>query len=429
MRPLAATLILAAACVSPAPGSRSSSEQPTAGEMALYLTASQNGADLIAVDPLTLQDRSTKPLLPINATAANNSSTMASTDGSTIVVVSYNYRAPVVARDLDIIVFDARTGLRRDRFSPEVPVIVDGLNFNGTRLYARAWPPRDPDAQRVVLDATNGKIVEREPALAIAGNTVATTTDEHARLQYRLLVPTDPHATAPRAVDLTSWDLRTGKERWRLSMSSLSAGEWKTGRIVDGAEVRSRLVPALALSPDGRQIAVVRAFGCCGSMRTVWLIDANSGTLLSERTHGVVGSFLDRLFAPSIAVAKSLDESVVVSASFSPDGRTLYAYSHSSQIDDQGELKHQYFGMMAVGLHDAALRGHDIKMESYWFNNRIAWTRSSPDGKWLYVFLEHAGGADPQGGYFLRRLDASTLRVLAERRFHGDRQHFLLASG
>jgi hypothetical protein len=127
-------------------------------------------------------------------------------------------------------------------------------------------------------------------------------------------------------------------------------------------------------------------------------------------------------------MAKSLDESVVVDASFSADGRVLYAYSHSSRIDDRGEAKHQYFGMVAASLHDAAIRGHDIKMESYWYNNRIGWIRASPDGKWLYVFLEHSGGVDRDGGHFLRRLDSSTLRVLAERRFDGYRQAFLLAS-
>jgi len=434
MRRFVVTILIAAACTSaPVQGAGSPAESTTPNELALYITDSFNGAGLMAVDPLTLQERSSKPLLAISPTAANNLSTVASPDGTAIAVMSYRYGRPPVAQDLDIAVFDAVTGALRTRFNPQMPVIVDSLSPDGTRIYARHWPPRDSTAERLVLDATNGKILEREPALAVAGDTIAHTNDERTRRQYRLLVPTDPAATGPRAVDLAGWDLRTGKELWHLSLPSLPAGEsllageWKTGRIIDGIEVRSRLVPGLALSPDGRQIAVVRAFGCCGSKRTVWLIDASSGAVMSERTYGLETSFLDRLFAPSVAMAKSLDESVIVNASFSADGQLLYAYSHSSQVDDQGEAKHQYYGMVAVALQAAAVRGHDIKWETYWYENRIEWTRASPDGKWLYVFLERRGSANPKG-YFLRRVDASTLRVLAERPFDGYRQHFLLAS-
>lgn len=427
MRLIVATLLLAAACTSAPAGS--TAEPAAASEPTLHLTESLNGAGIIALDPLTLQDRSERPVLPLSATTANNSSTVASPDGSAIAVMTYGYGdAPAVARGLDIAVFDARAGTLRARFNPEVPVIVDGLSANGTRIYARNWPPADFMAARLVLDATNGRIVEREPQFVIAGDVVARTSDEKARRLYGLLVPIDPGATGPRAVDLAGWDLRAGTQLWRLRLPSLMAGEWKTGRVVGGVDVRSRLVPGLALSPDGRQIAVVDAFGCCGSPRTVWLIDAGSGALLSQRTYGLGTSFIDRLFAPSIAIAKSLDESVVVNASFSPDGQLLYAHSQSARVDDQGEPRHQYFGMVAVALRDAAVRGHDIKIESYWFNNRIAWIRPSPDGKWLYVFLHHSGGADPQGGHFLRRLDASTLRVLAERRFDGHREPFLLAT-
>lgn len=421
-----AALFIAAACV-PAPAQRSPVENAHGGVLALYLTGSFNGAGLIAVDPLTLADRSAKPLLPINPTSANTSWTAASLDGSTVAVMNYHYGDPAVARDLDITVFDARTGARRSGFNPEVPVIVDGLSPDGARLYARNWPPRDITAERLVLDATSGRILEREPAFAIAGDTIAVTTDERARRQYRVVGPTDPDATGPRPVDLAGWDLRTGRELWRLGLPSLLAGEWKTGRIIDGIEVRSRLVPAVALSPDGRQIAVVGASAPTTRGGTIWLVDASTGALISQRSYSLTSSFLDRLFAPSIAMAKSLDESVIARASFSADGRLLYIYAHSSQLDSHDELRHLYSGMMAVALSDASVRGHDIKWETYWYENRVEWIHASPDGKWLYLFVERRGSADPKG-YFLRRADAATLRVFAERAFDGYRQPFLLAT-
>jgi hypothetical protein len=148
--------------------------------------------------------------------------------------------------------------------------------------------------------------------------------------------------------------------------------------------------------------------------------------LISERTFARA-SLLDQLFGPSIAIAKSLDESIIVNAVFSPDGQTLYLYANKTKVDDQGEPSNQYLGMAAVAIRDAAVRGDDIKMEIYWFDNRIEWVRASADGRWLYVFLERTGRAEPKGHY-LRRLDPSTLRVLAERRFDAYGEPFMLAT-
>jgi surface antigen len=427
MQRLVAMLLIAAACTSaPARSTGVQVDQNSTGELALYLTESFNGAGLIAVDSVTLQDRSTKPLLAISPTTAKNVWTVASPDGSAIAVMNYQYGNPAAARELDIAVFDARTGMLRKRFNPEVPVIVDALSPDGTRIYARNWPPTDVASERLVLDATNGRILEREPQLAISGDAIARTSDEQSQHLYGLVVPSDPDATGPRSVDLGSWDRRTGKELWRLKLPSLAAGEWKTGRIIGGAEVRSHLAPALALSPDRRQLAIVRAFDCCVPHGTIWLVDANTGTLISERTFARA-SLLDQLFGPSIASAKSLDESVIVNAIFSPDGETLYIYASKTKVDDQGEPSNQYLGMAAVALRDAAVRGDDIKMEIYWFDNRIEWVRASADGRWLYVFLERTGRAEPKGHY-LRRLDPSTLRLLAERRFDAYREPFMLAT-
>jgi hypothetical protein len=427
MRRIVAVLFLAAACTSaPAQSTGSPNGLPIAGEFDLYVTGSFNGAGLMAVDPLTLQDRSANPLLTISPTGANNAWTTASLDGSTIAVMNYSYGRTPDPRSLDIAIFDARTGTMRADFNPEVPVIIDGLSADGTRLYARNWPPADVTAERLLLDARNGKVVEHEPQLAIVGDRLALTRDDNARRLYGLVAPSDPEATMPRAADLGSWDLKTGKELWRLRLPSLVAGEWKTGRIIDGAEVRSRLAPALALSPDGRQLAIVAAWGCCVPNGTIWLVDANSGALISQRTFARPASFLDQLLAPSVAMAKSLDESVVVSATFSPGGEMVYVHARSTKVDDQGDQKNLYLGMAAVTLRDGVVRGDDIKMEIYWFDNRVEWVRAAPDGRWLYVFLERTGNANPKGHY-LRRLDASTLRVLAERRFDSYREPFLLA--
>lgn len=82
----------------------------TAGRV-MYLTDAFNGAGLIAIDPLTLQDVSAKPLLPIHYTGSNNSSIATALDGGALAIMNYWYAAAsVVPEGLDISVFDARTG-------------------------------------------------------------------------------------------------------------------------------------------------------------------------------------------------------------------------------------------------------------------------------------------------------------------------------
>ncbi len=87
----------------------------------------------------------------------------------------------------------------------------------------------------------------------------------------------------------------------------------------------------------------------------------------------------------------------------------------------------QYLGMVSIRVDDARVTGTDIKMERGWYDDRMIWVRPSPDGRWLYLFLERSGEfADPKG-YVLRRVDPVSLRVLTERRFDGYRQPFFLA--
>jgi hypothetical protein len=392
-----------------------------------YLTDSFNGSGLITIDPLTLQDAASRPLLPIERAAANNNFTVAAHDGTAVAVMTYAYGEPAEPQGLDISVYDARTGAVRSRFHPEVPVIVDGLSADGSRLFARPWPPRDLSAERLILDASTGKVLQREPAIRWQGEPAAHARDDENRRLYAALVPADPKATAPRSVEIAGWDLRSGKELWRLPLPAVTAGRWLTGRTLDGRSIYASFSPGLALSPDGRVLAIVTTVGCCVPSGNLWLVDAQSGTVLSERRYQAGISLLDRLFSGSIAEAKSWDESLTVSAAFFPDGQILHAWAHSVRVDERGEAVRQYQGMVALRLSDAAVLGTDIKMERGWYDNRVNWVRPSADGQWLYLFLERTGEfADPKG-YVLRRLDPATLRVITERRFEDYRQAFVLS--
>jgi hypothetical protein len=383
---------------------------------------SLNGSGLVAVDPLTLRDLSTQPLLSIGSSESNpcDGSTglcaliAASPDGKALAVVRYS---PIGAAGISV--FDARSATLLAQPKPDAPVIVDGVSADGSKIYARSWPPGDIGAERLVLEARTGKTVSREPAISLGGDPITWISDVDGRRLYALLVQPDPNPTGPRSVEVGAWDLRTGRELWRQGVPSLVAGDWDSGAA------RARLVPGIALSPDGRQIAIVRAFDCCVAGGTLWLTEVGSGEILSQRTYRRDSSLFDELFGASAAAAKEMNE-VIVNASFSADGRVLHVRAQSWQYDGRPE-PYQYFGMAALDVPSAKLLGSDIKMEQWWYQNKILWLQSSPDGRWLYVFLERTGNADPKG-YFLRRLDARTLSVLAERRFDSYRYSFMLAA-
>jgi len=417
MRLALACAVLVAACT-PAPASR---EQPTSGPApSLYLTASLDGSGLIAIDPLTLGDISNRQLLtgtpsdmpscPVGGPCAL---VAPSGDGRSLAVVGYKATGPPA-----IFIFDTRTGSLRSRPIPEVPVIVDGLNADGSRIYTRAWPPTSLTAERLVLDGSNGKIVDREPAFSVGGEEVATLIDSEQRRIYALVVAADPQAIGPRQVAASAWDLKTGTALWRREIPGLIAGSWLTGRTGAEGDIRTRLVPGLALSPDGRRLAIVRAFDCCVVAGTYWLLDTTSGDLSAERKYSRGTSILEQVFG-AIAAAKE-DDGVTVGASFGPDGQVLYITGQSWKPDG-----YQYLGMTALDVESTKVLGSDIKMEQWWYENHVFWLRPSADGRWLYVFLQRTGNADPKG-YFLRRVDARTLSVAAERRFDSYRFAFSL---
>ena len=428
---LAAAFLVAACSSTPAaiPDLATSAGTSASGARLLYLTGSVDGAGLIPIDSLSLRDLSSEPLLRAKPAEPNPCGgsysgpcalVTASADASALAVVGYS-----TSGASRVSVFDARSGALRARVSPEVPVVVDGLNVDGSRIFARNWPPAQLGAERLVLDAGTGKVLEREPAFPLDGTPVAWVIENETRHLYALMTSADLRATGPREVEARAWDLRTGKELWRRDLPSLLAGEWLTGRVGSEGEMRARLVPGIALSPDGRELAVVRAFDCCAPHGTLWLVDAVRGDLLSQRPYGGATSIFERLFAPSIALAKEDDE-VAVNASFGADGSVLHVYSQSWKFDGRPE-PYQYLGMVAVEVASAKVLGSDVKMEQWWYQNRVHWVRPSSDGEWLYVFLERAGNADPKG-YVLRRLDPRTLAVLAERRLESYRNGFVLAA-
>jgi len=228
--------------------------------------------------------------------------------------------------------------------------------------------------------------------------------------------PTPPgiSETGPWPLQIAVYDLTTGKEIERITVPNVLAGTWRDITITHS--YASQVVrPAISLSPDGATIAVVDA-----PMETLTLID--TGTLEVVATHAIherestTGRLLDWLgITPRIAAAK-VSEGRSLTASFSVDGRHLYLTGTEMAV---GETVEEFTGVgLGVTMIDMAT-GEIVRtaLEDQVVNGVIP----SPDGRWMYVlspetpWWEEADGE--VAGELLRRLDAGTLELLAERGF------------
>jgi len=387
-----------------------------------YVSDAYDGSGLLPIDPHTLADRSDRPLLAPDVTRSGPSAMVVSPDRGTIAVVAYTSPGDPSGAGITIRVFDARTGAERAEFHPALPVIIDALTADGSQLVGRDWPPKDLNVPRRVLDATDGRLLATFPPPAPAATCCLTRLlgDLAGRRTYGLLVPgSDGPASGPRVPTLVAWEPRSGRELGRLPLDGMLAGFWQTDRIVDGRPVGASLDPGIALSPDGRRIAVLSA-----QEDLLTLIDATDLRVLWTRPLAKQGGGLDWLgLGARSAAAKGETEGASRSLVFSADGRRLYASGSSTRLDDRGEPMIEPFGLLAIAADD---HGGGRVVAAGFTHDIVNWLRVSPDGAALYVCVSPGGGAQPS--FIMRRLDPVALTTLAERGFPAMPQlHFLAA--
>lgn len=385
----------------------------------LYLTDATNGAKLIPLDPRTLANLADRPLIERSTASCGSCSMVVSADGTTIATMEYAYGGAATAGGLTIRVHDARTGAERARFSPPLPVIVDGLSPDGSRLYARDWPPRELGAGRHVLDTSDGHLVGAIPALSRCCLTRYWLAPGERRL-HGILVPdhrNGPLPNGPQTPLLVAQDAASGEEAGEVRLDGVLLGSWQTDREVRGRRVAANLSPGIALSPDGRRIAILHA-----DREALTLIDVARLQVLWTKPLSRPAGLLDRLgLRPRTASAKEL-ESTGWELHFSPDGRRLYAAGSQTRVADTGELVEQGLGLRVIAFEDARIIAEDLADE------RLFWLAPAADGDALYAFAQRRPAAGQQGGYVLRRLDPRTLAVTAEREFTGLQRPYFLAA-
>lgn len=317
--------------------------------------------------------------------------------------MAYGYREnPPIPSDLRVRVFDLRTGAERASFSPPRAVIVDALSPDGTKLFARDWPPGQITAARVILDSATGRELEALPAFSVSGLT--TWRIDYATLRMYGLAVADASgkASGPQAATFVAVNLRTGRELRRLALDGLVAGLWETE--VGGTRRQSELQPGFALSPDGTRLAVLRADG-----DWLTLIDtASLGVLWTKRLSRPV-SLLERSgLGPLVAEAKTPYESRSWGLTFSPDGTRLFAVEHTVQLEGEAAARYATPRLRSIDIERAAIQSEIVPTE------RVLWTTASPDGGGLYVLMQGQEMA-AKNRYHLVRLEAARLAVTRSR--------------
>ena len=414
-----------------------------------FAVYAQDDGGLRRLDPMTLMDL--PPPGPIGAVSPGPAdgrtgeseptvTWLASADGSTFVRIEDRVAAnvepdatgdrvvpPGAASELTISVLNGPNGPERARFPSPIWPATARLSADGRRLVVREleWSVAGEAKASAwhVLDTADGRVLAtvrgEEPTLLEeieAGNWRGWEIDAAARRLYRLVTATDGgDELAPTT--LVAYDLATGAETGRLDLPALRAGiGHRAGTpAVGGATERPRiqrlLGPALAVSPDGKQLAIVHGDGSA-----VTLIDA--ARMAVNRTlpitPGAATMPVDEIVEPATENRANEDGPVsgtVWRATYAPDGRHLYLSGIGGDATaGGGEI-----------LRNFALQRVDLTTGSVLAKAAVGWNVSvvpSPDGRNLYVVglqPPPAGEADAYrvAEIVVQRLDAATLATLA----------------
>lgn len=423
---------LAALALMADPGTRPASAPATRlAAISDYISGWPDQRTLFSLDPTTLADREKD-----SAFLAGPFGWALSGDGSTWVSIERTL-GPEAAT---IVVRNGPTGAERARIQPLVPVCCPLLSHAGERLvvtrlhhevdcgliawcYAlttarngplaswtltdvnRATRPMQMRAWEVYDTATGQQLATATPP--VEGEVWQTWLDAAGQRLYRLVIPGSPEDQAPRPVRLIAYSIMTGDEMGRLDLPGVLAGTFRPGGLaMSGQPLSLYLTPGAALAPDGRRLALAHA-----DAELVTLVDVER--LAVERTVALARRTgpLDWLgLAPQIAQAKEWREpGTTRQAAFSPDGRRLYIVGNTYN----GITPH-YLGLRVMDLQSGRVIAEVLADE--WIDGVLP----ALEGQSLYVFgLEDDPLRWARPRQRVRRLDAGTLTVLADRTFEG----------
>lgn len=321
--------------------------------------------------------------------------------------------------NMTIHVIDAATGAQTARFHPALPLLLDGITDDGSQVYGPVVDNQTGITDIwAALSSIDGRVIH-EVHMKVQEDAQFRYDPAAGRLYVFAPVWGGFDSTTPQSPSLDSYDVTSGRLLRHLTLVGVMAGSWNTGRQVGGGPIIDSWQPGIALSPDGRQIAVMDAAGNrltvvdTGSMRVSRTDDITRPQGFLERVAGWLGVI------PAPALAKAL-EGGAVAASYAADGRSLYVTGTTAQLDDQGRRTWTGLGIeridVATGqVEAAALPGEEASLLS---TGSAVYVLSSPVSTNTVLFT-------------LYRLAPDSLAILAKHVFR--RNHdpliYVLASG
>lgn len=399
---LAAVLLLAAlsachaaAIVSPVPG---------AGTVHFYLDDTFLAEKLVPLDPVTLADRTGGNALP---------AMLVSADGSTGVAVETTAGRANPDPDRSwVVVHDLPRRTERGRFHPPVSGLAAGLSAGGERLLWQPFPlppVYPPPVEWYVLDAAGGAVIGHVQDKDNACFRQSAILDPAGDRLYCVADPALGGAAGLQPLRIVAYDVAVGATVAELVLPDVAIGE----TAADNGTAWNLIEPAVALSPDGRTLAVVHA-----GADVITLIDAAAPAV--ERTIELDDqpNLLDLLgLRATAAHAKGIAAATIRHAAFSHDGRFLYIFSQ--QLRPDGEEAVAGRGLRVVDLARGRVTAEALP------EHQIQWVMPAADGS-VYAFGTTEERLGPHeiresSPLMLWRLDGRTLELLAQRPFTGYR--------
>jgi hypothetical protein len=339
-------------------------------------------------------------------------------DGALWVKVEVTAKQPATAADYTIVLREGPFGREKARLRPPVPLAHLMLSRDGRRLVALTWPGGETGDggwrplihwQRWwVLDTATGLLRYAVDGAPPAGMVVTAWLSADGLFLHRLEAPGLPAPHGPsssqwpalRPPRLVTLDVATGLAVGQVELTEALAGATASGE-------HRWFWPGAAVTDDGRRLAVVHA-------------DAPRVTLVDVTRLAVAETFAftraAHLPSPDQRWRSLTDPSEVRGlrrARFAPDGRHLYLWGWG---DDSTEADGP--DMQFLGLGRLDLQGRQLVAEGFVgqpFDDLVP----ARDGGGVYL-LQTRGMTgrwpwlitiDP----YLRRLDAHTLEVQAQR--------------
>ncbi|MPZ13897.1 MAG: hypothetical protein GEU73_05660 [Chloroflexi bacterium] len=409
-----------------APGSeapRGQSGCPShAASSRLYLADRSAGSGsyrLIQIDPLTLADLPDCPTIE-----PGHGAWRLSADGSTLVTYesSRTWNSWTKPEDITFVVRDAATGAERARFHPPEVTYLQDVSPDGSRILLSETGFSVGPSRWFLLDDGGALLTTFQVDELMAFSRRLWWLDSDGRQLGRLIVPRSDTEAGPWPATLVVHDLENGGTPVALPLPSVFAGHWQTERRLrirqcDGCPIWTRMAPGLAVSPDGQRLAVAHA-----DADALTLVDLDRVAV--DRTVALhqPPDLLDLLgLRPRPAHAKVLD-GVERQAVFGANGR-VYVWGNVWEAGEDGRQDVRRLGLRAIDATDGRILAEALD------GHAIDWIEASADGANLYAFgPSNASGETPGPSsiYALRRLDAGTLRIMAEREIRGFREHVLL---